>query len=124
MAPGAVADPQRVVALAERSVAGKPARPDHLITLGAALYRADRAEEAVGRLGEALEAHGKGGVEGWLFLALARQRLGRGAEARQALDRARSALDEAAGSELPWADRLARQFLRAEAEALVQRAKP
>jgi tetratricopeptide (TPR) repeat protein len=126
LAPGAGADSARVVALAERAVAADPKQQhNYLNTLGAALYRAGRSEEAVRRLGEALQAHGQGGVvEDWLFLALAHQRLGHGADARQWLDRAIRVLDDAAGPVMSWSQRLQRQFLRAEAEALLQGAKP
>jgi WD40 repeat protein len=124
LAPGAGADPARVVALAERAVASKLKPHTYLNTLGAALYRAGRFAEAVRRLEEAIQAQGKGGmVEDWLFLALAHQRLGHTSDARQWLDKAIRARGDAAGP-VAWAVRLERQFLRAEAEALCQGAKP
>src|SRR5262249_10994720 len=120
VAPGAGVAPARVVALAEQAVASNPRGHTCLITLGAALQRAGRLTEAVQRLEEAIQVQGKGGVvEGWLFLALAHQGQGHGAEARQWLDRAIRALDTSSVP-VPWADRLVRQFLRAEARALCQ----
>ncbi len=124
LAPGAGVDPARVVAVAEQAVAAEPGRHACLNTRGAALYRASRLAEAVRRLEEARQAHRKGGdVEDWLFLALAQHRLGRRAEARQWLERAVRSL-ETGPPAMEWGQRLARQLLRREAEALLQGAKP
>ncbi len=123
LSPDAGIDPARVVALAEQGVAADSRRPFDLTVLGAALHRAGRWDEAVRRVGEAVEAHGRGGsVEDWLFLALAHQRRGQHAEARQWLDRAVRAV-EAPGLST-WPQRVAWLHLRGEAEALVRGAKP
>jgi WD40 repeat protein/serine/threonine protein kinase len=121
LAPEAVDDAASVVALAERAVAADPKKHLYQNTLGAALYRAGRVEEAVRRLRESLQAHGQGGdVDDWLFLALAHQRLDHRAEARHWLDKAIRSLEDAAGPVSLWSRQLTRQLLRQEAEALLQ----
>ncbi len=130
LASDAGVDPARVVALAERAVAGNPRRHMELNTLGTALYRAGRFEEAVQRLDEARQAHGRGGlVEDWLVLAMAHKRLGHQADARQWLDKAVEFLDKAlapgsAGPAPPWYSRIVWPLLRGEAEALIQGGNP
>src|SRR5262249_39008692 len=54
-------DPARLVALAERAVAAAPGAAAELNSLGAALIRATRYEEAVKTLERALQAGGGGG---------------------------------------------------------------
>jgi hypothetical protein len=87
-------------------------------TLGAALYRAGRPAEAIGRLEEEIRARGdQSGPRDWAFLALAHHRLGHRAEARRWLDRLR----EHRPSEDParfW-DELEARLLRSEAEAVI-----
>jgi tetratricopeptide (TPR) repeat protein len=109
---------------------------NRLKTLGAALYRAGRLEEAVQRLSEAVRAYGRDGTHTyWLFLAMAHQRLGHAEEARRWLDQAVRWLDRAGwyqptdvGSSptlwATWWARLEAQLLRREAEALVNGAAP
>ena len=59
-----------------------------LQTLGAALYRAGRFEEAVRRLDESIQTRGDGGdARGFAFLAMAHHRLGRRDEAKRWLDK-------------------------------------
>jgi tetratricopeptide (TPR) repeat protein len=87
LAPSPAADADRLVRFTERLVTSRR-DAGTLTLLGSAFYRAGRFEEAARTLAEAIKVHGKGGtVEGWLFLALAQQRLGRGAEARSNLAR-------------------------------------
>jgi tetratricopeptide (TPR) repeat protein len=105
---------------------------NRLNTLGAALYRAGRLEDAVQRLSEAVRAHGRDGTYAdWLFLAMAHQRLGHAAEARRWLEKAVRWLDRAGwsrptdvGSSPNWQVRQEAQLLRQEAEALVNGAAP
>ena len=89
-----------------------------MTTLGAALYRAGRYDQAIGRLEEAIRARGGVGLPGdWAFLALAHHRLGHRDLARRWLDRLR----EHRPSEDParyW-DELEIRLLRGEAEAVV-----
>src|SRR5262249_60397967 len=59
------------------------ARHSFLNTRGALLYRAGRFEEAVTALREGMGLHAQGGeFHDWVFLALAKHRLGRAAAAR------------------------------------------
>jgi WD40 repeat protein/tetratricopeptide (TPR) repeat protein len=121
LAPGSAEDPQAVVALAERAVAGQAA-PKHPGTLGAALCRAGRHEEAVSRLQEA-KAHALGGEPAdWFVLAVAHHH-------RQQPDKAREAFDRGLAQEktVPpqtWQARLEVERLRAEAAKLFQEKKP
>jgi len=91
LAPGAVSDYRRPVALAEEAVRGAPpkVKPGFLKAWGAILYRAGRFQEAVERLNESVKA-GKGqtAVQCWCFLAMAHFRLGEDAEARKFLAKA------------------------------------
>jgi WD40 repeat protein len=65
LAPDAVADHEALVRLAEAALAGHPERgkerSDALKTLGAALFRAGRFEEAIRRLDESIQTRGDGG---------------------------------------------------------------
>ena len=53
----AVDDPEKVVALARRAVAGDPRNPSPKAVLGTALFRAGRTEEAIATLTRALPQH-------------------------------------------------------------------
>ena len=64
LAPNAADDPGRPVALTERAVATDPRNRYYLNTLGAALYRAGRFEEAVRRLGESVAVRPSPGTSG------------------------------------------------------------
>jgi tetratricopeptide (TPR) repeat protein len=92
LAADAVADHKTPVRLAEDALAAHPEggrqRSDVLETLGAALYRAGRFEEAVRRLDESIQTRGDGGdARGFAFLAMAHHRLGRRDEAKRWLDK-------------------------------------
>jgi Tfp pilus assembly protein PilF len=82
LAPDAVADYGPIVALAEKAVARSHTVADvhrqaMLNTLGAALYRARRLDEAITRLNEAVKAHPKGGTAAdWFFMAMAHAQAG------------------------------------------------
>jgi WD40 repeat protein/tetratricopeptide (TPR) repeat protein/tRNA A-37 threonylcarbamoyl transferase component Bud32 len=123
--PDTLEDPRRAVQLAERAVA-KERSPIYLKTLGAALHRAGRHEEAI----KVLQADAE--VQDWLFLALCHHRLNHPSEARQWLDKAAAFLNKAKTSNwqqsegkwwllLDWHKRLELQLLRKEAEALILR---
>jgi WD40 repeat protein/tRNA A-37 threonylcarbamoyl transferase component Bud32 len=116
--PNAVADLERPVRLAERAVASAPKRARYLNHLGALLYRAGRYEEAVRRLDEARAARGgEGIVFDWVWLAMAHQRLGHGAEARRWFGKVVHELDQAPTRGEPL---LELQILCREAEALLR----
>jgi tetratricopeptide (TPR) repeat protein len=91
LAPDAVADMGQVVLLAEKAYKQSPT-PLVRNTLGAALYRAGRWEEAVKTLDE---NKGENGAFDWLFLAMAHHRLG-----HAHADKAKEYLDKAAA----WSD--------------------
>jgi serine/threonine protein kinase/Flp pilus assembly protein TadD len=99
LAPEAVADTAQPVQLAEKAVANEPKNLQYLCTLGAALYRAGRFEEAVKRLtaASALQANERQTAMAytWFFLAMAHHRLGHADEARRWLDKATQATEEA-----------------------------
>jgi WD40 repeat protein/Flp pilus assembly protein TadD len=79
-------DPRRLVELAEQAVSSDRKSAAYQETLGAALYRAGRYDDAAKRLAEAVELHGNGGTA-WtkLFLAMAHHRAGHAEEARRRL---------------------------------------
>jgi tetratricopeptide (TPR) repeat protein len=82
-------DPARALDLARQAVKLAAEEASYLNTLGVAEYRAGRYAEAVATLEKSLAA-GKGEADAFdlLFLAMARHRLGRVAEARVDFDRA------------------------------------
>jgi tetratricopeptide (TPR) repeat protein len=131
LAPGAVPDPKSLVERMEKEFQTGPAPWQYFGTLGAALYRAERFDDAVRRLEEAIKLRGKGGVpQDWLFLAMAHHRLGHAAQARKWLDQSARAIEQAdpkqpttdAGS--GWSDRIEVQLLHREAQALIGRPAP
>ena len=87
-----------------------------LSTLGAALYRAGRSDEAIRRLEEAIQAPGEQ-TTGWAFLAMAHHRLGHRDEACRWLDRLRNHQPTADSTRF-W-DELEIHVLRSEAEAVI-----
>ena len=92
LAPDAAVYGEALVHLAEAGVAGRPERgrerSEVLNTLGAALYRAGRFEEAIRRLNESIQALDGGDVpKGFAFLAMAHHRLGHRDEAKRWLDK-------------------------------------
>jgi serine/threonine-protein kinase len=107
--------------LAEGAVAGARGsniKADYLNTLGAALYRAGRCDEAIHRLEEAIQARSEGGVpQDWAFLAMAHHRLGHRDRARRWLDRLRNHQPSAEPARF-W-DELEVRLLRSEAEAVI-----
>jgi tetratricopeptide (TPR) repeat protein len=120
LGPDAVADREAAVRLAELAVndAAESEKANHLNTLGAALYRAGRFEEAIRRLEEGIRKRGgKSLPQDWVFLALSHHRLEHRAESRRWLDRLR----DRQPSEDPgrWEDELEIRLLRSEAEAVI-----
>ncbi len=98
-----------------------------LNTLGTALYRAGRWEEAIRWLDESVKAHGKGGIaEDWLVLAMAHHRLGQAEEAGRCYRRANERLPPQGGAPSrpdgnwsAWWDRIEQEmFLREAKETL------
>jgi WD40 repeat protein len=130
--PGVVSDLKLLRQLAERGVAGAPRDAWHLLTLGAAHYRAGRQAEAINRLREALEAARAdpdrfryASVLSRLFLAMTYHAAGQAERARQWLDQAVYVIDfdfpQAGRVPLGdhWQEWITCQVIRREAEALI-----
>jgi WD40 repeat protein/tetratricopeptide (TPR) repeat protein len=120
LGPYTIPDPQVPVRLAELAVNGAPEnqKGNTLNALGAALYRAGRFAEAVRRLEEGVQKrNGVSSEVDWVFLAMARHRLGHHDEARRWLERFRDRGPNLGPSAF-W-DELVIRLLRAEAEAVV-----
>ena len=100
-ASDAVADLAVPVQMAEKALAGYPPELKRLAvnTLGAALCRAGRIDEAIARPDESVKASGGVGIpQDWAFLAMAHNKKGNGDEARRWLEKLRSYKpDEKAG---------------------------
>jgi WD40 repeat protein/tetratricopeptide (TPR) repeat protein len=120
LAPDAVDDPEAPVRLAEIALQGATGagKAAYLNTLGAALYRAGRHDEAIRRLEEGIQLRGgKSEPQDWVFLALAHFRLGHRDEARRWLNQFRGRPHDADPANF-W-DELEIRLLRSEAEAVV-----
>jgi tetratricopeptide (TPR) repeat protein len=124
--PATMPDWRPLLARAEKQAAASPQEVGHRVTLGAVLYRMGRFEAAARAL------HAAGDVDKddtaaapCLFLAMAYHRLGKPQDARGWFDEADRRLKAPPApkrpeQELPaWAERLALELLRKEAEALL-----
>jgi tetratricopeptide (TPR) repeat protein len=80
-------DPTRAVQFAQRALQRSPAF-DGWSTLGSALYRANRWNEAIEALQKAMEAGNGGSACDWFFLAMAYRQRGDSKEARKWYDKA------------------------------------
>jgi tetratricopeptide (TPR) repeat protein len=124
-APDAVADLAVPVQMAEKALAVYPPELKRLAlnTLGAALYRAGRIDEAIARLDESVKASGGVGVpQDWAFLAMAHHKKGNDDEARRWLEKLRfHKPDEKAGFSTDLVE--CRMFLK-EALALLRETPP
>jgi tetratricopeptide (TPR) repeat protein len=130
LAPDAIAEPELPGRLAEKELHGS--REFWSLTeQGALAYRASRFHEAVPLFEQSLRANPKPGaaILNWLWLALARQRLGKAEEARRWVSKAQAWLDQypdgmPAGAEqklgLHLHNWLEAHVLRREAEALLR----
>jgi tetratricopeptide (TPR) repeat protein len=120
LAPGSVVDSETLVRLADAALKGSAPQQKYLVlnTLGAALYRAGRFEDAIRRLEEGVQLRaGQGLPQDWVFLAMAHHRLGHRDEARRWLDRFQHYQPSADVSQF-WSE-LEIRLLRGEAEAVV-----
>jgi WD40 repeat protein len=127
LAPDAVADLKTPVRLAEAALARYPERgrrrSDVLKTLGAALYRVGRFEEAIRRLDESIQSRGDGGdPKGVAFLAMAHHRLGHPDKAKRWLDKL-VACRPKQGFDFSRDD-VEIRILHREAESLILRSRP
>ena len=134
LAPGAVADASLPGRLAEKELKDSAREFWSLTEQGALAYRAGRFQQAVPFFEQSLQADPRPGsaVLNWLWLALAKQRLGKAEEARRWLGKAQAWLDQY-GDGMParaeaevglhlhnW---LESHVLRREAESLIQPAE-
>jgi Tfp pilus assembly protein PilF len=108
----------RLAEIAVRGAVSTPDKADCLNTLGAALYRAGRCDEAIRQLADAIQARGgESGPHDWAFLAMAHLRLGDRDAARRWLDRLREHRPSEKADDF-W-DELEIRLLRGEAEAVI-----
>ena len=124
LAPDPVSDREAPIRLAVVALAGHPEgekeRSEVLNTLGAALYRAGRFEEAIRRLNESVQTSGGQSVpKGFAFLAMAHHRLGHNDAAKRWLDKL-LAYQPKEGFDFSLDD-VEIRILRREADALVLR---
>src|SRR5262249_13316267 len=102
LAPGAVTDPERPVALARRAVAQVQDDPILVNTYGITLYRAGKFELALQEILRPVALRqGTGNEWDWLYLAMAYHRLEQPEEARTWLDKAARRIEESSGSSIP-----------------------
>jgi serine/threonine protein kinase/Flp pilus assembly protein TadD len=138
LAADAVAVYPRLVQWGEKLVAARPKDFASLDTLGIALYRAGRFEDALKRLSEANAVYKPADevrtARGYnlFFLAMVHHRLGHAEEARKWLHRAieetdgtqaNKPLHKTGDARIAWNRRLTYQLLRREAESLVNGSK-
>jgi len=124
LGPEATDDLERAVALAQYAVkSSAPAeRPAAQCALGAILYRAGCAPDALVQLNESIVANqGPSALRVLLFLGMAHHRLGHTLDARRCLNEASRPVVAPRAEERPisWPERLEYQILRREAEALI-----
>jgi tetratricopeptide (TPR) repeat protein len=135
LAPDAVSDAPLPGCLAEKELEESGQAFWSLTEQGALAYRAGRFQQAVPFFEQSLRADATSGraVLNWLWLALAKQRLGKAEEARRWLNKAQAWLDQyrdgmPAGAEeelgLHPHNWLEAHVLRREAEALIQPEDP
>ena len=127
VSPDSVADATQLVKLGERLLEESPNRAAVLNTLGAACYRAGQFEAASGRLTQSIELSNEGGSAwDWLFLAMAKQKLGQTNEAKEWFAKVVEWIDRETnertqgqlGARLSWEQRLELQALRREFELM------
>jgi WD40 repeat protein len=138
LAPDGVSDSARLVKAAQALAANRNAAANTALgtlgadmvlgTLGAALYRTGRHDEAVGKLNEAVKVFGGlGSYWEQLFLAMACQRSGKEAEARDWLRKAVQQMEalptrkrpDGTPIVIPWPEQIQFELLRREAETLI-----
>ncbi|MFO0846724.1 MAG: tetratricopeptide repeat protein, partial [Gemmataceae bacterium] len=118
MGPDALADLKPVIDLARQNIKAAPQTWVYHGSLGAVLYRAGQHAEAEAELEAAIRLHDQGGSPLTLvFLAMTQHQLGKPDEARKALEQAVKLTER--DPPWHWADKLERQLLRREAEALL-----
>jgi len=121
LGPEGTADPEVPIRLAKAALRGATetaTKANYLTTLGAALYRAGRFDDAIRRLEEGIGLRGAVDVPlEWAFLAMADHRRGHRDEAMRRLERLREHQPSADSTEF-W-NELQIRLLRSEAEAVI-----
>jgi WD40 repeat protein/tetratricopeptide (TPR) repeat protein len=124
--PGALDDPEKVIAFAEAIGKRAPNNFHPRFLRGAALYRAGRIEAAAACLNEALRTHDPNYKPSeWTFLAilaLVHARVGKADDAKRLLDQVNIIIEEGAHGQ--WESRLVFRLLRQETEGLLAGKKP
>ena len=142
---GGVPNEQQLAEMVQRAGGGQPGRYDVLTTSAAALYRAGKPKEALGKLKESCAAYQQaaktaeerdysdaefmpiadGRPVDWVFLAMAHHQLGHADEAQKFRDKSRAALKTVAVNDprRTW-NRIELEILFAEAEALLSKPNP
>ncbi|MFI5455436.1 MAG: type IV pilus biogenesis/stability protein PilW [Isosphaerales bacterium] len=121
--PGAVADREAPVRLAgsARAIDPEDRSGRARTTLGAALYRAGRFDEAIKQLGPNAPGDGREGTPiDWAFLALAHARRGDRPEARRWLEKRSSRTPPTDETVDPFWNELTIQLLHRECRALLE----
>jgi tetratricopeptide (TPR) repeat protein len=86
--PDALDDPLFAVRIAQEAVTANPKNLWFQRTLGAALYRAERIDDAIEHLNRSIELDSHGGhVSVWLFLAMAHHKAGHAEQSQASLNR-------------------------------------
>ncbi|HTU19161.1 MAG TPA: hypothetical protein VMG10_13960 [Gemmataceae bacterium] len=118
----AVRDWKPLVQRTEQAVAANPRSADHLRQLAMLLYRAGQLEAALKQAQEALALSGATAQDrDWLIIAMANQRLGRGQDAKKALEKAEEIhRDRAKKPTESWEKRLVYETLHREVEKLMK----
>ncbi|HKB42047.1 MAG TPA: WD40 repeat domain-containing protein, partial [Gemmataceae bacterium] len=123
LAPDALSGLEPAVDLARMAVQSNPKEWAMHNTLGAVLYRAGQDTAAIKELNAAIQLNPAGGtVLDFLFLAMAHHRLGKVADAKSWLAKARQAQEKQ--PPVFWTDRMEWQLLHREAETLLKTPPP
>jgi WD40 repeat protein/cytochrome c-type biogenesis protein CcmH/NrfG len=127
-------DSERIVAIAERSLAARPKDHNGMLMLGAALYRAGRYDDAVHTLLECTKIRGKEDVVNDLFLAMAYLRMRETEQGQAYLQQAARLITQAAkaspvsdgsgNARFAWSDRLELLLLQREVQAILNEQTP
>ena len=122
-------DPAEVLKLAQKAADAAPKRGSIHHTLGCALLRAGRYEDAIKTLQQAIELKkGEGTAWDWLVLAIAHHHLKQNGEARKYLDQSVAWMDRHLKGNEPipgwsqpyrWPARVQLSLFRGEAEKLI-----
>jgi tetratricopeptide (TPR) repeat protein len=126
LGPDALSDREAPVHLADVALARYPEARKQVVlnTLGAALNRAGRLDEAIRRLDESVKAGGGAGIpQDWAFQAMAHHRRADFPASRRWLDKLQSYQPSAVAGR-HWCQDVEIRILRREAQSLIQDSQP